>query len=330
MTVTVVGAGSWGTALAILLGRNGHDVALVGRDNDGTRSMRSCRENLRYLPGHRLPEEVSVYIEDEARPEAEMAVLAVPASAVQDSARGLGPTPVVVLASKGLEPTGTGVLSDAVGLVRPESKLAVLSGPNLAVELAKGVPTASVAASPDEETSHLVRNAFKGPNLRVYSSRDMRGVEIAGALKNVVAIGAGISDGLGFGDNTKGALVARGLNEMARLGVAMGGQIETFMGIAGVGDLFATASSRLSRNYRVGAAVGSGKSLQVAVDDLGGQIAEGVATCRIACQLARRMQVDLPIFGALELVLAGRLSPKEAVLRLMERSTPDEGVTTQR
>lgn len=326
MTVTVVGAGSWGTALAILLGRNGHTVSLVGRDNDGAHSLKACRENLRYLPGHRLPEEVTVYIDDEARPAADMAVLAVPASAVEDSASRLGPTPVVVLASKGLEPKGTGVLTDVVAQVRPEAKLAVLSGPNLAVELAKGVPTAAVAASPDEETAHLVRNAFKGPHLRVYASNDMRGVEIAGALKNVVAIGAGISDGLGFGDNTKGALVARGLNEMARMGVAMGGRIETFMGIAGVGDLFATASSKLSRNYRVGFAVGSGKSLEVAVEELGGQIAEGVATCHIANQLAFSLGVELPIFAALELVLNGRLSPKEAVLRLMERSTPEEGV----
>ena len=326
MTVTVAGAGSWGTALAILLGRNGHDVSLVGRDNDGVRALKACRENLRYLPGHRLPEEVTVYIDDEERPTADMAVIAVPASAAEDAARHLGPTPVIVLASKGLEPNGSGVLTDAVALARPEAKLAVLSGPNLAVELAKGVPTAAVAASPDEETAHLVRNAFRSPSLRVYASNDMRGVEIAGALKNVVAIGAGISDGLGFGDNTKGALVARGLNEMARMGVAMGGRIETFMGIAGVGDLFATASSRLSRNYRVGFAVGSGRSLQVAIDELGGQVAEGVTTCQIANQLARRQQLELPIFAALELVLAGRLSPKEAVLRLMERSTPDEGM----
>lgn len=326
MTVTVVGAGSWGTALAILLGRNCHTVNLVGRDNEGTESLRIARENLRYLPGHRLPEGVSVFAEADDRPPCDMAVLAVPAYAVEESARRLGPAPIVVLASKGLEPNGSGVLSDVVAKVRPESSLAVLSGPNLAVELAKGVPTAAVAASPDPATAETVRETFRAPSLRVYSSDDMRGVEIAGALKNVVAIGAGISDGLGFGDNTKGALVARGLNEMARMGVAMGGHIETFMGIAGVGDLFATATSRLSRNYRVGFALGSGESLAQAMEGLGGQVAEGVATCQIAVALSRGLSVDLPIFNALELVMRGHLSPKEAVLRLMERSTPGEGL----
>ncbi|MBS1708599.1 MAG: NAD(P)-dependent glycerol-3-phosphate dehydrogenase [Armatimonadetes bacterium] len=326
MTVMVVGAGSWGTALAILLGRNGHQVLLVGRDNEGTALLKACRENLRYLPGHRLPEEVSVATECDQLPQVDMAVLAVPASAVEASAAFLGSTPVVVLASKGLEPEGTGVLSDAVAKVCPGAKLAVLSGPNLAVELAKGVPTASIAASTDAVTAEAVRVAFRSPSLKVYASSDMRGVEIAGALKNVVAIGAGVSDGLGFGDNTKGALVARGLNEMAKMGVAMGGKIETFMGIAGVGDLFATASSRLSRNYRVGFAIGNGESLESAIELLGGQVAEGVATCEIANVLARRLGVELPIFAALEQVIKGRMSPREAVLRLMERSTPDEGL----
>jgi glycerol-3-phosphate dehydrogenase (NAD(P)+) len=325
MRATVLGAGSWGTALAILLARNGHEVALYGHDPEHIDTLRALRENLRYLPGFAIPEAVTPVTLGDDLPPCDLWVVAVPSHAVRAVVHQVvGENPLVVLASKGLE-VGTGELVSAVCRQElPHARVGALSGPNLAIEIVRGVPTAAVAASHDESAAEAIRSAFMCRTYRVYLSDDVVGVELAGALKNVLAIGAGMADGLGFGDNTKGALLARGLHEMTLLGLAMGGRVETFMGVAGVGDLFATAVSRLSRNYRVGRALGEGRTLRQALDEIA-QVAEGVDTSECVARLARQRQIPMPVFEAIEAVLRGRLTPDQAVAALMERTPKREG-----
>lgn len=320
MRVVVVGAGSWGTALALILGRNGHDVCLVAHTEEAAAEIGESRENLQYLPGFRLPESVSVVGQRSGTAEGDFGVIAVPTGVVRDVLGEFEGVGTVCVASKGLDPRSGQVLSEVVEGALPGKAVAALSGPNLAVELARGIPTAAVVACPDQAAGELVRAGFMGPTYRVYVSDDRKGVEVAGALKNVIAIGAGISDGMGFGDNTKGAFVARGLGEMVRLGMAMGAKMETFLGLAGVGDLFATASSTLSRNYRVGRALGEGTSLSEAVDSLG-QVAEGVPTCEVAVKVAQSLGVKVPLMDTLYAVIHGQIRANEAVGRLMERNT---------
>ncbi len=321
MNVTVLGSGSWGTALTILLARNGHRVTLIGRNQDELRQMQEDRVNARYLPGFGIPGSVSFESFDHEPRDVEMTVVAVPSSGVRQimgSVRGIHP--LVVVASKGLETTTGKTMCEVVGEMLPNAQIGILSGPNLAVEIARGIPTVAVAAFSSTEVCTRVRDAFNSPTFRVSASLDVAGVELAGSLKNVLAIGAGMSDGLGFGDNTKGAFLSRGLMEMARLGLKMDAKLETFLGPAGVGDLFATAASRLSRNYRLGRALGEGKSLDQAMKELG-QVAEGVPTSAAATLLAARHEVDMPVFAAVYAVLNGKLEPLQAVAKLMERSS---------
>lgn len=325
MDVAVVGAGSWGTALTLVLARSGHEVALFGREDEHFYSLKACRENLTYLPGHVLPASVSYLTLEDFPDSCSITVLAVPSSAVRDVARSIKSSKIVCIASKGLDAVSGSVLSDVVAASAPEAHLVALSGPNLAVELAQGIPTVAVAASPDSNAAEAVRTLFMSRTYRIYTSSDMRGVELAGSLKNVMAIAAGISDGLGYGDNTKGALLARGLNEMARIGLKLGAKVDTFLGIAGVGDLFATANSKLSRNYRVGYALGKGERIDKILEDLG-QVAEGVSTADTACRLARQLNVEAPISEVVDGVIKQRVMPKEAVSLLMERSPTREGV----
>ncbi|MCW5937208.1 MAG: NAD(P)-dependent glycerol-3-phosphate dehydrogenase [Fimbriimonadaceae bacterium] len=327
MQATVIGAGSWGTALALVLARNGHEVRIVGRESDALETLNARRENLRYLPGFVLPEGLRVESLDEAEPEPGLTVIAVPSAAVGDVVPVAREADAVVVASKGL---GAGGLrpSETVrrsGLANP---LVSLSGPNLAVELARGIPTVAVAAGAPgecETAAESVRDAFMCRSFRVYVTDDALGVELAGALKNVYAIAAGMSDGLGFGDNTKGALLARGLTEMARIGLAMGAKLETFIGIAGVGDLFATANSRLSRNYRVGLGLGQGRGLDSLLEEIG-QVAEGVTTTAHGLELTKRLEVEAPIMEVVQGVMEGRYDVRSAVNSLMERAPKREGL----
>jgi glycerol-3-phosphate dehydrogenase (NAD(P)+) len=325
MLVNVLGSGSWGTSLAILLARNGHDVCLMGRDEEEIATLHSVRENLRYLPGFVVPEGVHfALLEPRA---AQMHVIAVPSGAVREVIQSIPQgESLVVVASKGLELGSNRTLSAVVREQHPEAKVGVLSGPNLAVEIVRGVPTAAVAAFSELESGQRVQDVFMCRTFRVYLSHDVIGVELAGALKNVLAIGAGMSDGLGFGDNTKGALLARGLNEMTRLGLALGAHVDTFMGLAGVGDLFATAASQLSRNYRVGYALGQSKLLPDALKEIG-QVAEGVVTSECAAILARQNQVQMPVFDAIDSVIRGKVPPLQAVSLLMERVPRQEGIS---
>ncbi len=320
MKIAVLGAGSWGTSLAILLARNGHDVHLFGRDEDDLAGMAARRENLHYLPGFAIPEGVSFERFGSEQVTGDIFVLAVPSGAVREVCSNLANADATfVIASKGLEaPTGF-MLHQVVLDVWPNATVGVLSGPNLAIEIARGIPTVAVAAFDVISNAERVQSVFGCGTFRVSVGDDVIGVELAGALKNVLAIGAGMSDSLGFGDNTKGAFLSRGLLEMSRLGLAMGAKLETFLGPAGVGDLFATAASTLSRNYRLGRALGEGSSLGEALTSVG-QVAEGVPTSEAATVLARRLQVQTPVFAAVESVILGRIEPRAAVAHLMERS----------
>lgn len=325
MKVTVLGAGSWGTALSILLARNGHEVVLWGLESEDIEIIQSHRENLHYLPGFAIPSLVRATDNASDLDESDIWVVAVPCHAARSVMRFIkGRQPIVTIASKGLEASSAKPISEVAAEELPNCIVSAISGPNLAVEIVRGIPTVAVSASSDPEIAEKVRQAFMCRTYRVYVSSDVVGVELAGALKNVLAIGAGLSDGLGFGDNTKGALLARGLHEMTCLGMALGGRMETFMGIAGVGDLFATAVSKLSRNYRVGRALGEGKSLEDALASIG-QVAEGVATSESAVLLGRRCAISVPVFDTIENVIRGRIKPMEGVAMLMERQPREEG-----
>ncbi|MBL8047079.1 MAG: NAD(P)-dependent glycerol-3-phosphate dehydrogenase [Chthonomonas sp.] len=326
MRIAVVGSGSWGTALAMILGRNGHSVLLLGKDPDEISMLRLARENATYLPGFAIPDSVEYGLVQESGGDCELAVLVTPSAAVVDVMRQEHLQPATwVVASKGLLPGTGAILTDFVTESRPQAKVAALSGPNLAVELARGIPTVAVAAAHDEALAEEVAHLFNSNKFRVYLSDDLTGVELSGALKNVYAITAGISDGLGFGDNTKGALIARALYEMTKVGVALGGRMETFFGIAGLGDLFATGVSKLSRNYRAGYGVGQGRALRTVMDEIG-QVVEGVPTTEIGVRRVRQAGVQAPIMEGTHAVLAGAMSPRDGVGLLMDKLPKREGL----
>ncbi len=329
MRTSVVGAGSWGTALAVILARNGSSVRLLAHTPEQAEELAARRENLVHLPGVCLPEGVQPAWMGLPPEPCELAVIASPSSHVREACasqmvEGACAAERIVVASKGLEPGG-GILTEAAREALGGAEIAALSGPNLARELAAGVPSVAVAASRSRQLALDVRQAFMGPSFRVYVTDDVIGVELAGALKNVMAIAAGMSDGLGYGANTKAALLARGLSEMARIGVACGARIETFMGLAGVGDLFATASSDLSRNYRLGRGLAEGLTLAQALERIG-QVAEGAPAAEAAVALAHSHGLPAPICTAVWSVIRGEIAAKACVGRLMERTTLYENV----
>ncbi len=325
--IAVIGAGSWGTALAWLLGQKGYTVWLWGRDAAQVEHIAAERVNRRYLPETRLPDTVRPTADIEPLQACAVWVLAVPSGALRETL-ALSPPPnaVLVIAAKGLEPSTGKLLTQVVDETVPDSEAhtVVLSGPNLAVELVRGAPTATVAASRNLACAEQIQELFMTPPiLRVYTNDDIVGVELGGALKNVYAIGAGISDGMGFGDNTKATLLTRGLAEMMRLGVAYGARPETFMGLTGVGDLFATAVSRLSRNYRLGRAVAEGMTTAQALQSLG-QVAEGYPTALVAQSLSAQLGVEMPLLNAIAAILRGERALRDALESLMTRPPKGE------
>jgi len=331
-TISVLGGGSWGTALALLLGRKGCSVRLWSNESHVVEQMLSSRENEVYLPGHLLPHNVCVSLAlPEAAANADVIVFALPSEAVRQVARqtaalGLGESCLVVNAGKGLE-SETGLrlsetLTEELGRSVGE-RLVALSGPNLAVEVAREVPGATVVASTSPEAALAAQRLFTTPRFRVYTNADLIGVELSGALKNVIAIGAGISDGFGYGDNTKATLITRGLAEMTRLGTVLGADPRTFIGLAGVGDLMATCASPLSRNLRFGRALGRGLSVAEAEAEVK-QVIEGKPTCLAAYRLSRKLGVSMPITEQIYQVIFENKPPKEAVTDLMRRDPKDE------
>ena len=327
MKVSVVGGGSWGTTLAAHLVKTGHEVTLLVRDAQRRDEIAARRENLHYLPGLVLPAGLRIGAGQQWVRGAEMVVLAIPSESFRAVCRGLAssldPGTALVSATKGLELDTLRRMSEVAAEETSGGKVAVLSGPSFALEVAHGQPTAVVAASAHAAVAEAVQQTFANPTFRVYSSDDVIGVELAGALKNVIAIAAGIVDGLGYGQNTVAALITRGLAEIGRLGTALGGRPETFSGLAGLGDLVLTATGDLSRNRKLGRALGSGKSLEEAVRETV-MVAEGVRTTQAACALAERVHVEMPIAAQMRAVLYEGRSPREAVDALMIRSLKRE------
>ncbi|MBQ7104102.1 MAG: NAD(P)-dependent glycerol-3-phosphate dehydrogenase, partial [Anaerotignum sp.] len=259
--VTVIGSGSWGTALAVMLAQNDHEVMIWSRRQDAVDELLNDRKNERYLPGIEIPENIQVTTDREAAvKEAEIIILAVPSRAVAETVRDFSPYfktwQILVNVAKGLEPGTLLCLSDVIQREAPQCEVCVLSGPSHAEEVARGIPTTCLITCEKEEVAKVVQEDFANARFRLYTNTDMVGVEIGAALKNVMALAAGMSDGLGFGDNTKAALMTRGMAEMKRLGIAMGGKPETFAGLSGIGDLIVTCTSMHSRNRRAGILLG--------------------------------------------------------------------------
>lgn len=333
MKIIVLGAGAWGTALAVSAGRHPHAVTLWARDALQVASMQAQRENARYLPGITLPPALHV----SAQPMDQLASLVAPSDLVIVATPMAGlRTMLAALQScrvpvawlcKGFEAAGSevfGLLAHEIqARVAPDLIAGVLSGPSFAQEVAQGQPTALVAASAHACVRDALVAAFHSPSLRVYANDDLIGVEVGGAVKNVLAIATGLCDGLQLGLNARAALITRGLAEMTRLGVALGARADTFMGLSGLGDLVLTATGALSRNRQVGLALASGQSLPQAVAALG-HVAEGVYSARTVLQRARHLGVEMPITEAVVALLDGQLQPAQAVALLMGRDPANE------
>ena len=324
--VAVYGAGSWGTALAVVLANAGHQVALIGRHSEELRLMSEHRENARFLPGVILPPGVRPTT-DLAQLNADLVVFSVPSHSVRQAAhlvKGyLKPGCIVVNTAKGMEEESHLRLSEVLTMELPHNPIAVLSGPSHAEEVGRNMPTTVVVAASDVGTAKTVQDLMMTPEFRVYTNPDVIGVELGGALKNVIALCTGIAEGLGYGDNTKAALMTRGLAEIARLGVALGGHPLTFAGLSGVGDLIVTCTSPHSRNRRAGLALGQGKPLETVLKDVG-MVVEGVRTARIAYQLSIDKHISMPITEQAYKVLFEGADPKAAVLELMMRGKRHE------
>ncbi len=324
--VAVLGAGSWGTALAVLLARNGHRTLLWGRDEAGLAAIARHGSNEKYLPGQHLPDGLTVEpVLSRAVGAADACLVAVPSHAFAELVAALAAMPAsragLLWATKGLDPSSGRLLHEvAAELLPPGAPLGVLSGPTFAAEVARRLPTAVTLAATDAGFAREWADRLANPRFRVYTSDDVAGVQIAGAVKNVLAIAAGIADGLGFGANTRAALIARGLSEMVRLGEAAGGRAATFMGLAGLGDLVLTCTDDQSRNRRFGLALARGVPPDDAAAALG-QVVEGVETSAQVMELARRFGVEMPICSQIRAVVTGASSAGEAVEALLARGT---------
>jgi glycerol-3-phosphate dehydrogenase (NAD(P)+) len=326
--LAIVGAGSWGTALAIVLAPRFGEVRLWAYEADLAARMQSSRENDVFLPGFALPQNVSATCELGAALDGAGLVLGVmPSTRARAMWERMLPsideTALLVSATKGIENGTLLRISEVIGELAPARRVAVLSGPTFAKEVASGEPTALVVASTDAEVAAQVQSAFSGSSFRLYTNPDPVGVEIGGAVKNVVAIGAGVCHGLGLGSNASAALITRGLAEMTRLATAAGGEARTLAGLAGLGDLVLTCNGSLSRNRTVGIELAAGRSLSEIVGSMR-MVAEGVETTKATVDLARRLGVEMPIAGQMHAMLYEGRSPREAIRQLMERSLKAE------
>lgn len=326
--ITVMGAGSWGTALAYALGDNGHDVCLWGRNETMMAELQSIRENKKYLPDVKLADNITCTSNAEyAVKGAEMVVYVVPAqsfrSTFENTNRYLEKDAVIVNCAKGIE-TGTLMrISEIAAEIRPDVPFAVLSGPSHAEEVGRRLPTTLVAASESAEIAERVQDIFMSEFLRVYTNHDVIGVEIGGALKNIIALGVGISDGMGYGDNAKAALMTRAVTEISRLGIRLGAERNTFMGLAGIGDLIVTCTSMHSRNRRCGIMIGEGVPPDEATKRVG-MVVEGMYTTEAAYEMSVKYDVEMPITHQLYHVIKGDISGTDAVRNLMLRKKKHE------
>lgn len=325
--IAVIGSGGWGTAAAIHLSKLGHDVTLWSWIDEESNRLKTDLENKEFLPGVSIPESIKFTSDISCVSDKDIIVLVTPSKAIRSTAKAMSPyvsaDSIVVILSKGIEDNSLKTLSDVVEEEIPQASIAVMSGPSHAEEVAKGIPTTNIVACRKIENAELVQTVFMSETFRVYTGSDILGVELGGALKNVIALCAGILDGLGFGDNTKAALMTRGIAEIARLGVKMGADRDTFWGLSGIGDLIVTCTSMHSRNRRAGILIGQGKSVDEAISEVH-MVVEGIVNCRAAYELSRKYDVDMPIVTEAYNVLYNNKNPREAVIDLMLRDKKEE------
>ncbi|MCR5300925.1 MAG: NAD(P)H-dependent glycerol-3-phosphate dehydrogenase [Lachnospiraceae bacterium] len=326
--VSVIGAGSWGTALSVVLSDNGHNVTVWSIDQNEIDMLKSHHEHKDKLPGVKLPENM-IFTTDlkMACHNKELLVMAVPSIYTRSTAVLMSPLvekdQIIVNVAKGIEEDSLMTLSDIIEQEIPQAKVAVMSGPSHAEEVARNIPTTCVVGSKRKETAEFVQNMFMNKVFRVYTSPDVLGIELGGALKNVVALAAGMADGLGYGDNTKAALITRGISEISRLGVKMGAKAETFAGLTGIGDLVVTCASRHSRNRKAGMLMGQGHTPEDAMKEVN-MVVEGVYSAKAALALAKKYDVEVPIIEYVNEILFNGADVKDAVTTLMSREKKDE------
>lgn len=326
--VGVIGAGSWGTALSVLLHDNGHSVTVWSIDESEVKMLDEKREHLLKLPGVKLPGDM-VFTGDleKAIQGKDFLVLAVPSVYTRSTARSMKPYvadgQIIVDVAKGIEESTLKTLSQQIEEEIPQADVAVLSGPSHAEEVGRKLPTTCVIGAKTRKTAEYLQSMFISKVFRVYTSPDILGIELGGSLKNVIALAAGIADGLGYGDNTKAALITRGIAEIARLGVKMGGKIESFIGLTGIGDLIVTCASVHSRNRKAGYLIGQGRSMQEATDEVK-MVVEGVYSAKAAAKLAEQYDVSMPIVEEVNAVLFDGKDPARAVDDLMQRESKSE------
>ena len=328
LRIGIIGAGSWGIALAKLLADNGHNVTVWSIIAEEIEMLRSKHEHVDKLPGVKLPDSIDYTTDLKATcSDKDILVLAVPSPYTRSTAHSMkdfiADGQIIVNVAKGIEEKTLYTLSQVIEEEIPQAKVTVLSGPSHAEEVGRGLPTTVVVGAKEQETAEFLQNAFMNDVFRVYTSSDILGMELGGALKNVVALAAGIADGLGFGDNAKAALITRGITEIGRLGMAMGGKFETFCGLTGIGDLIVTCASMHSRNRRAGILIGQGKSYDEAMAEVK-MVVEGVYSAKAAMGLSEKYGVDLPIIEQVNLVLFGGKPAKDALSSLMGRDKKDE------
>lgn len=321
--ISVLGAGSWGTALALLLNNNGHDVTIWSILPEEIEQLKAAHENTRCLPGVKIPESIKLTADASlATSDKDVLVMAVASPYVRKTAHHLKDYikdgQIIVNVAKGIEEDTLMTLTAVIEEEIPCANVTVLSGPSHAEEVGRGLPTTCVVGAKDRETAEYLQNIFMSEVFRVYTSPDIIGIELGGALKNVIALAAGIADGIGYGDNTKAALITRGMYEIAKLGIAMGGKLETFTGLTGIGDLIVTCASMHSRNRRAGILIGQGKSYEEAMKEVN-MVVEGVYAAKAAKKLSAKYNVDLPIVNEVNKILFEGSKPEEAVKELMLR-----------
>lgn len=321
--ISVLGSGSWGLALALLLHNNGHEVLLWSARPENARKLREKRENPDRLPGVRLPDEIDVLTDlERALKDVDVTVLAVASPYIRSAAHKMASfvcrDQKIVNVAKGIEEKTLKTLSEVIEEEIPQGNVAVLSGPSHAEEVGRGLPTTCVISAHTQETAEYLQSIFMSPVFRVYTTPDILGVELGGALKNVIALAAGTADGLGYGDNTKAALITRGITEIGRLGKKMGAQMETFYGLSGIGDLIVTCASKHSRNRKAGYLIGQGYTMEEAMKEVQ-MVVEGVYSARAARELAEKYEVEMPIITEVNRVLFEGKSAAEAVMDLMLR-----------
>ena len=323
--ISVIGSGGWGIALTILLHKNGHDLTIWSFDKKEAEELKKTRQNKTKLPNILLPEDIKVTNDlKEAVDDKDILILAVPSKAIRSVSKSLKDiikdNQIIVNVAKGLEEDTLKTMTDIIEeeLKGKKTQVAVLSGPSHAEEVGKGIPTTCVVSAHNKELTLYLQNIFMNPSFRVYTSPDMLGVEIGGALKNVIALAAGIADGLNYGDNTKAALITRGIKEISSLGVAIGGEQSTFYGLTGLGDLIVTCASMHSRNRRAGILLGQGKTLDEAIKEVN-MVVEGVYSAKSALMAAKKYNVEIPIIEQVNAVLFENKNAAEAVNELMIR-----------